>query len=267
MTDSNIVYRLYEEHLGNSHVSKFKGHRGAIFYDPDVGELRLGDGETAGGISLFKALASNFGMSVDGGNTIINDFNIITYDGGNATSPFDVYDVIDGNQSTNQSSIDVGAHYTFTNTITFSNNITVTGVVAGGTQGKTGQVLTSSGNGNVVWANVSMGGGTSGVAANTTLEYNNGLAVVANSADATVSVGNGSSYTIPDFSGMLIVNDHYDGGVALYIAGGGNGVLISNTNSAFDTTLTQNGNGYNWTNSTNLTGPFTFTVIKTRNGA
>lgn len=266
MTDSNIVHKLYGEHLGNSHVGKFIGHRGEIFYDPDVGELRLGDSKTQGGISLFKALASNFGVSVDGGNTIVNNLAIMTYDGGNANTPFDVYDVLDGNTGTSESSIDVGAHYTFTNTIAFSNTITVTGVKAGGTQGAPGQVLTSTGNSAVVWADIS-GVGTSGVAANTTLEYNNGTAIIANSAAATVSVGNGATYNIPQFSGMLLINDHNNGGVALYLAGSGNSVLVSNTTSGFASSLTINGDGYDWTNSGNLTGPFTFTVIKTRNGS
>ena len=106
-----------------------------------------------------------------------------------------------------------------------------------------------------------------GVSNNTTLIYNNGTAVIANSADASVSVPYGEAYNIPQFSGMLIINDHNNGGVALYLAGSGNSVLVSNTTSGFDSSLTINGDGYDWTNTNNLNGPFTFTVIKTRNGS
>jgi hypothetical protein len=103
---------------------------------------------------------------------------------------------------------------------------------------------------------------------NTTLGFDGAnSAVVSDNSNALVTVANSASFNVPNFSGMLIVNDHYDGGVALYIAGGGSGVLVSNTNSDFDTGLTMNNNGYDWTNSTNLTGPFTFTVIKTRSGS
>ena len=48
-----------------------------------------------------------------------------------------------------------------------------------------------------------------------------GNLVIANSASDTVAVDNGASHLIPNFSGMLLVNDHYDGGVELWIAGGG----------------------------------------------
>ena len=99
MTDSNIVYRLYGEHLGNRHVDNFIGHRGAIFYDPDVGDLRLGVEHLEGGISLFKALASNFGISADGGSTIPIGFDVLSYNGGNASSPYDIYDNLDGNST------------------------------------------------------------------------------------------------------------------------------------------------------------------------
>lgn len=121
--------------------------------------------------------------------------------------------------------------------------------------------MTSTGNNAVVWANLPP------IPDNTTLIYNNGTAVVANSADATVSVPYGESYNIPNFSGMLLVNDHNNGGVAMYLAGSGASVLVSNTTPGFDATLTMNGGGYDWTNTNNLNGPFTFTVIKTRNGS
>lgn len=257
---ANKIFQNFVEKLGGTHVENFIGDPGMIFYDPNTGELRLGTGSDAGGISLFKALASDLGMSVDGGNTIPSGFNVLVYDGGNATSPFNIYEVLDGNTSPITTGFSANDQYTFTNTVTFSNTVTLNAVKAGGTIGSAGQVLISTGY-NTTWGNPS-------IANNTTLSFSNGAAIVSDNSDATVSVPNGNSYSIPNFSGMLIVNDHYDGGIALYIAGGGTGVLISNTNSAFDTGLSINygSGGYDWTNSTNLTGPFTFTVIKTRNG-
>jgi hypothetical protein len=84
-----------------------------------------------------------------------------------------------------------------------------------------------------------------------------------------IPVTSGGTHMIPDFSGMLLVNDHYDGGVELWIAGSGDTVLISHTRQGFlvTNTLEISGNGYLWTNNDNLTGPFTFTVVKTRNGS
>lgn len=94
--------------------------------------------------------------------------------------------------------------------------------------------------------------------------------IVANSANDLVEVGNGKTHLIDNFSGMLLVNDHYDGRVETWIAGGGDTVLLGATNLNGDpcgSTLQITGSGYEWTNVDNLTGPFTFTVIKTRNEA
>jgi hypothetical protein len=96
-----------------------------------------------------------------------------------------------------------------------------------------------------------------------------GNLIIADSSADTVVVGNGATHLVDDFSGMLIVNDHYDGGVETWIAGGGDAVLLGATNLGGGTcnnTLTMASNGYEWTNVDNLTGPFTFTVIKTRSG-
>ena len=106
---------------------------------------------------------------------------------------------------------------------------------------------------------LSSGGGTVDV---------NGNLIIANSSNDTVSVANGASQEIPDFSGMLIVNDHYAGYVEMWIAGGGDTLQLGTTATSSTNTLTQStNNGYEWTNVDNLTGPFTFTVIKTRNEA
>ena len=46
------TYRLFVERLGGSPVEEFVGEFGEVFYDPLTGNLRLSDGETAGGISI-----------------------------------------------------------------------------------------------------------------------------------------------------------------------------------------------------------------------
>ena len=95
-----------------------------------------------------------------------------------------------------------------------------------------------------------------------------GNLITADSSNDTVSVANGASHLVPDFSGMVIVNDHYDGGVETWICGGGDCVMLNHTSAApGNSTFTQAGSGYEWTNVDNLNGPFTFTVIKTRNTA
>jgi hypothetical protein len=108
------------------------------------------------------------------------------------------------------------------------------------------------------------GGGSSSV-------DSEGNLIVADSSSNTVSVAYGDKHDIPNFSGMLIVNDHYDGSVELWICGGGsNAELVSRTNygpGAGSVDINGAINGYQWTNTSNAEGPFTFTVIKTRSGA
>ena len=95
-----------------------------------------------------------------------------------------------------------------------------------------------------------------------------GNLVIADSSNDTVSVADGASHLVPEFSGMVIVNDHYDGGVETWICGGGDCTRLNYTSAmGGNSTFTQAGNGYEWTNVDNLNGPFTFTVIKTRNSA
>ena len=99
--------------------------------------------------------------------------------------------------------------------------------------------------------------------------------LIDNSSDNLVAIPDGTVpvdfvQEISDFSGMLIVNDHYDGRVETWICGGGDGVLLGYTNvgaGPCTSTLTLISNGYEWHNNDNMQGPFTFTVIKTRNGA
>lgn len=103
----------------------------------------------------------------------------------------------------------------------------------------------------------------------------NGNTIIDDTSDNLVYIPEGMKaedfkQSIENFSGMLIVNDHYDGRVETWIAGGGDAVLLGATNlgeSPCGSILVMNGAGYDWNNADALQGPFTFTVIKTRNEA
>jgi len=103
---------------------------------------------------------------------------------------------------------------------------------------------------------------------------NYGNSIIDDTSDNLVTIrgGNPDEFTqlIDNFSGMLIVNDHFDGRVETWIAGGGDTTLLGATNLGGDpcgSTLTMVDSGYQWANNDALEGPFTFTVIKTRNEA
>lgn len=101
----------------------------------------------------------------------------------------------------------------------------------------------------------------------------NGNSVTNNTSNNTVAIPTGVAavdfvQTIPNFSGVLIVNDHNDGGVEMWLCGGGDTVLVNSTPASLGGgDVVQNGFGYDWQNNQGLSGPFTFTVIKTRNEA
>jgi hypothetical protein len=100
-----------------------------------------------------------------------------------------------------------------------------------------------------------------------------GNVIIGDSSKNTVSIPEGISpsdwkQNIGDFSGMLLVNDHYDGGIEMWICGGGTCNLVSATEaSQGGGTMQMGNNGYAWNNVQGLLGSFTFTVIKTRLGS
>lgn len=98
-----------------------------------------------------------------------------------------------------------------------------------------------------------------------------GNLIASDSSNDTVNIGPGGTHDIPNFSGMVLINDHYNGGVELWLCGGGpTTVLVSSTPygpGAGDMTINGGINGYTWTNTNNQVGPFTFTVFKTRSEA
>jgi hypothetical protein len=51
---ANSVYRTFNEKLGSSSASTFIGIKGDIFYDPDIGALKISDGVTPGGTAITE---------------------------------------------------------------------------------------------------------------------------------------------------------------------------------------------------------------------
>ena len=86
-----------------------------------------------------------------------------------------------------------------------------------------------------------------------------------------ISIGKGGTKTFPNFAGMIIVNDARFGHIGLWICSGGKNykLPISDTDDNLLGTMshTPGIQGYTWTNSNNFGGPFSFTVIKTKNFA
>lgn len=100
-----------------------------------------------------------------------------------------------------------------------------------------------------------------------------GNSIIADSSNDTVSIPNGVNpadfvHSIPNFSGMVIINDHYDGGVEAWLCGGGDAVLLNSTTASNGGgSMSMGSGGYDWSNTQALQGPFTFTVVKTRQGS
>jgi hypothetical protein len=59
------IQKVKSARVNNITVDEFIGDRGHIFFDEDVGELRLSDGETPGGISITTAGGGGGGTSVN----------------------------------------------------------------------------------------------------------------------------------------------------------------------------------------------------------
>lgn len=84
MSDSNKLYQLFPEKIGGRHITTFIAQSGVIFYDPNIGELRIGDGETPGGLPVY---VETIGPNFDGGSAIsIFGSGDINYDGGSSTT-------------------------------------------------------------------------------------------------------------------------------------------------------------------------------------
>lgn len=67
---TNTIYRFFLEKLGDGDVSTFVGSAGELFYDPNVGAIRLSDGETPGGIPASfpgELLGVTAGTGLSGG--------------------------------------------------------------------------------------------------------------------------------------------------------------------------------------------------------
>lgn len=62
-----VVYKFFVDKQGGRDSEVFVGDEGQIFYDPTLGDLRISNDETPGGIPLLQVL-----MNAPTGNTIVN---------------------------------------------------------------------------------------------------------------------------------------------------------------------------------------------------
>jgi hypothetical protein len=215
---ANKTYQNFVEKLGGTHADNFIGDSGMMFWNPETGELRLGDGVTQGGVSLFKALASDFGVSADGGNTISSEFNVITYDGGNATSPYNIYEIVDGNVP-NAPTIQFDSNSEYI----FSNTITVSAIKAGGATGTNGQVLTSTGYNTTVWKTPVKGFATTYSSGSTVLSSNSTAITITGDVRSTFTAGKilkFSSLTLDEFTANSVTYDSGNDWTSIVLAGG-----------------------------------------------
>jgi hypothetical protein len=75
LAGSNVIFRMFTEHLGGTQAADFKGNYGDIFYDPSSGMLMIADGNTPGGIPITGGGVANGAdlsvNSITGSNDLI----------------------------------------------------------------------------------------------------------------------------------------------------------------------------------------------------
>ena len=79
------------------------------------------------------------------------------------------------------------------------------------------------------------------------------------------SIANGGTVDFQSASGMLVVNNHTNGNVTIYICGGGTVTAVANTGSNVGSFAYNSGiNGYRWTNNSGSTATVGFFFVRTR---
>jgi hypothetical protein len=82
------------------------------------------------------------------------------------------------------------------------------------------------------------------------------------------SIANGGTVDFPNASGMLVVNNQNNGGVTIWLCGGGNTSAIGSVVGTVGSLAYNVGiNGYRWTNNSGSTTTFGFFFVRTRQGA
>ena len=84
---TNTVYRFFVEKLGGANPTDFVGDEGEVFYNPEIGSLKLSDGTSPGGITITEPKSSILADNrwyVDPARTDINPATAT----GNSMNPF-----------------------------------------------------------------------------------------------------------------------------------------------------------------------------------
>jgi hypothetical protein len=86
--------------------------------------------------------------------------------------------------------------------------------------------------------------------------------------DGQTSFANNATVDFPNASGMLVVNNHTDGSVTIYLCGGGGTSVVSTIGTQVGTFTYVSGiSGYRWTNTYGSTAVFGFFFLRTRTTA
>lgn len=248
----------------------------------EPGTFRLGtDGNEWQSVYLTESVVINgIPLTVDGdGNLLVNGTAIVS-GGGGVTSYNDLTDlptlVTSYNDLTDLPTL-VTSYTQLTDLPTIPTSILDLGI----TDSVGGDVLTTNGDGTFSFSSIPTPTALSNSGYNATLYANGTLAVPGpissslNAGDTNIdtsgtltTLADGASVSWSNFSGMIMVNDHLDGGVFVWLVGGGGVAPLGNTLAPSGAMTYDNvENMYVFTNTSGDTRNFAFATIKTRNSA
>lgn len=77
----SATFRIFDEKIGHTPVSEFVGNKGEIFWDPEIGSLRISDGSTPGGLPTSESSGGDGGglglKPGDNVSELVNDANYL----------------------------------------------------------------------------------------------------------------------------------------------------------------------------------------------
>lgn len=217
---SNTTSKIFVDKMGGRSAEQYIGQSGELFYDPEVGELRLSDGETPGGNP------------------------ITTGGGGGNTTPAPVLVSALGSAST----AGMGARKFVSN----ANSRTFGAIVAAGDGTNTVGTTTSYTQGNMDFANFNVSSSGGGYTINITMMGGGSPSALLTALQAgvpngsTITTGGGMSGSPSVFT--LTSTFTYDA-----MAGGGTGAWVATANLV-------SGSSSPMVNQFSITTPTTFTV-------
>jgi hypothetical protein len=207
-------------------------------------------------------------------------------DGTNYFFDYDSYPLVFGNAATSRMVIDTSGNVGIgtsspTEKLTVAGAISATSNAANFDQAKAtfdyasgaGRIASYASTGGSLQFFTNPNGGTSTERAridstgNFSITQAPGKYTVDTSGGAT-SIANGGTVDFSNASGMLVVNNHNNGAVTIYLCGAGSTATIGSVVGTVGTLSYNPGiNGYRWTNNFGSTATFGFFFVRTRNNA